>query len=158
MTVSNASRSTSRSSAMERPPSSSFIASGFAAFRRARAYRRCGRWRRGYVVPIDDRVEHQVELAVVLPAVNRVVREEQYPALPIEGIGDIDREGLALEIVRADHQSAQHRGVTTPVLREHVALVGDTHPEDLRPLPEFHRERGALVAIEDRMIGTQVFR
>src|SRR5512133_3519271 len=46
------------------------------------------------VVPVHDRVEDHVELRVVLPAVDRIVREEQHAALAVVGIRDVDRERL----------------------------------------------------------------
>src|SRR5580765_4302588 len=49
----------------------------------AKGLRRDLRRRLRHVVPVDDRVEHHVELAVVLPAVDRVVRKHDHAAVAV---------------------------------------------------------------------------
>src|SRR5207244_11256961 len=57
------------------------------------AFDRAGRRSRGglapHIVPIEERVEHHVELAVVLPAIDRVVREQDDASLAAVAAGAV---------------------------------------------------------------------
>src|SRR5919112_917903 len=75
------------------------------------------------VVPVHERVEHHIELAVVLPAIDRIVRE--HDDAPLAGIAarHVDREGAIADLVGAAHQPAQHGGAAADVLAEHRRLI-----------------------------------
>ena len=88
------------------------------------------------IVPVDHRVEHHVELAVVLPPVDGIVGEHEHPAMAVVGIGDVHGECAILYVIRADHQAAEHRCVAADILRQHVRLIGHAHAEHLGTLPE----------------------
>src|SRR5579871_3233174 len=66
---------------------------------------RKGRW---HVVPIQDRVEHHVELAEVLPAIDRVVGEHDDAAFVVIRLRDVDDEGFGADGVGPDHHAAEY--------------------------------------------------
>jgi hypothetical protein len=82
------------------------------------------------IIPVHDRVEHHVELTVILPAIDRIVREDQHPPLPVEGIRNIHRERPLLDRIAADHEAAEYRGVAPDVSTENVGRVGDADAQD----------------------------
>src|SRR4029078_9641993 len=64
------------------------------------------------VVPVHDAVEHHVELGVVLPAVDRVVGEEDDPSLAGVAARHLDGERTVGDLVGAENPDAQRVVVT----------------------------------------------
>ena len=93
------------------------------------------------VVPVDDRVEHHVELAVVLPAVDRVVREHDHAALAAVALRECPPRTRGRGSRRAPTIRPLSTDASPPTNRaEHVALIGDADAEDLLALAVLHRE------------------
>src|SRR5260221_4581639 len=69
------------------------------------------RERSSHVVPVQHGVEDHVELGVVLPAVDRVVREEDHAPFPAVAARHLDGKRAVRNLVRAPHQAAGHVGV-----------------------------------------------
>src|SRR5262245_35675658 len=83
-----------------------------------------------YVVPVHDGVEDQVELAMVLPAIDRVVREKNDAALTVVGCGNVDGKGSLLESVCSGHEAGQDCSIASYVTRQDIGLIRNADAKD----------------------------
>jgi len=110
----------------------------------------------GQIVPVHQRVEDHVELAVVLPTVDGIIGEQHDAALAGEATGHVDCEGTETDLVGAFHQTAQDRFVAANIARKHARLIwgADGHQWS----PEILNRHDLLgVTVEHGMIQLQYF-
>ncbi len=110
-----------------------------------------------HVVPVQDRVEHHVELAVILPPVDGIVGEQEDPSPAAVAARDVNRKRPVADLVRALHQPAEDGVLAPDVARQHVALIRwrDRHQ---RPPEILDGHQPFCVAVEHRVIQPEHFR
>src|SRR5687768_5210834 len=108
------------------------------------------------VVPVQQGVEHQVELAVILPSVNWIVGEQHDASLAGIAARHVNRERPFPNLVSALHQAAQYGPWPPDVSGEHGGLVGGADGHQ-RPAEVFDWHDPVGVSIEHRMIEPEHF-